>query len=249
MSPLFEEAGALLRLARERGVNGCLVPSYGAEEWGRQDELNQFDGVYQALGIHPWCVPGCDLESLVSRLDDAFDFYPGKWKARLKAVGEFGLDKSRPEFKECFEVQKTLFRFHLEWAQRLSLPVILHIVKAHGAAYKLLRESSTPITGVIHAFAGPKELVAQYAGFDLCFSYCGSLKFSEKAKEALRNTPRERIMFETDGPEGPHPGTSELLSPALLPKVVEIAAEVLGKSRQWCWSAHQENCRRIFELE
>ena len=248
MSPLFEEAGALLRLARERGVDGCLVPSYGPEEWGRQDELNEFEGVFQALGIHPWCIPGCDLESLVSQLNDAFDYYPGKWKARLKAVGEFGLDRSRPEFKECFEVQKSLFRFHLEWAQRLSLPVILHVVKAHGAAYELLRESSTPITGVIHAFAGPKELVAQYAEFDLCFSYGGILGTSRKAQDALRNTPNEKMMFETDGPDGPSLSDEEPLSPALLPKVVETAAEVLGKSEEWCWSVHRANCRRVFGL-
>jgi len=248
LSPLFEEAGALLRLARERGVDGCLVPSYGPKEWSRQDELNEFDGVYQALGIHPWCVPGCDLESLVSQLNDAFDFYPGKWKERLKAVGEFGLDKSRSEFKECFEVQKTLFRLHREWAQRLSLPVILHVVKAHGAACDLLRESSTSITGVIHAFAGPKELVAQYAEFDLCFSYGGSLKYSEKAKEALRSTPREKMMFETDGPDGPNLVEDEPLSPALLPKVVETAADVLGTTKEWCWTVHRENCRRVFGL-
>lgn len=248
MSPLFEEAGALLRLARERGVDGCLVPSYGPEEWSRQNELNEFEGVCQALGIHPWCIPGHELEPLVSRLNDAFDLYPEKWKERLKAVGEFGLDKSRPEFKECFEAQKTLFRLHLDWAQRLSLPVILHIVKAHGTAHELLRERSTSVTGAIHAFAGPKELVAQYSEFDLCFSYCGSLKYSKKAKEALRSTPREKMMFETDGPDGPNLVEDELLSPALLPKVVETAAEVLGKSEEWCWSVHRENCRRVFGL-
>lgn len=224
------------------------MPSYGPDEWTRQDQLNRFDGVYQALGIHPWCVPGSDSESLVSRLNDAFDFYPSKWKERLKAVGEFGLDRSKPEFKECFAVQKTLFRLHLEWAQRLSLPVILHVVKAHGAAHELLREWSAPITGVIHAFAGPKELVAQYAEFDLCFSYCGSLRFSEKAKDALRNTPQERIMFETDGPDGPNLVEDEPLSPALLPEVVQIAAEVLGKSVEWCWAVHRENCRRVFKF-
>lgn len=237
-----------MRLARERGVDGCLVPSYGPEEWGRQDELYEIEGVYQALGIHPWCVPGRDVELLLASLDEAFRLYPQKWKERLKAVGEFGLDRSRPEFKECFEVQKALFRLHLEWAQRLSLPIILHVVKAHGAACELLRESSTSITGVIHAFAGPKELVAQYAEFDLCFSYGGSLRASKKAQDSLRNTPPERIMFETDGPDGPSLSDREPLSPALLPKVVETAAEVLGKSEEWCWSVHRENCGRVFSL-
>jgi Tat protein secretion system quality control protein TatD with DNase activity len=55
-------------------------------------------------------------------------------------------------------------------------------------------------------------------------------------------------MFETDGPDGPSLVEDEPLSPALLPSVLKIAAEVLEKSEEWCWAVHRENCKRVFGL-
>ncbi|MFA7480937.1 MAG: TatD family hydrolase [Vulcanimicrobiota bacterium] len=247
LSPLFEEWESLLARAHSVGVAGCLVPSYGPEEWERQDRLLTHQGVYQGLGIHPWWVPGQDLGRLLELLNEAFLHYPKRWGSRLRAVGEFGLDRANPERKACFETQRVLFREHLKWAEQLSLPVILHLVKAHGAAYELL--SGFTGGGVIHSFSGPKELLHQYREFDLYFSYSGALATSEKAREALRSTPPDRLMFETDGPHGAALGKNGLLSPASLPVVVQIAAEVLGKSVEWCRSVHRENCRRLFALE
>lgn len=248
LSPLYEQAEALLLLAEERGVGGCLVPSYGPEEWSRQDRLNRLEGVVQALGIHPWCIPGRNPDELVHRLDDAFQTYPARWGDKLRAVGEFGLDRSREEYKDCFEVQKMLFARHLEWAERLSLPVIIHVVKAHGACCELLSRGPRPASGVLHSFSGPKELLQQYAEFDLCYSYSGNLARSEKAREALRHTPQDRLMFETDGPEGPQIEEEEVLSPASLGHVVRMAAKILDKSTDWCWATHRENCARVFGL-
>jgi TatD DNase family protein len=246
LSPLYEQAEALLLSARRAGVTGCLVPSYGPEEWLRQERLLELEGVIQALGIHPWCVPGRDPEDLVRKLDQAFERYPRVWGTRLRAVGEFGLDRAQKELKECFSAQKLVFQHHLTWAHKLSLPVILHVVKAHGAACELLTAGPKPANGVIHSFTGPRELLHQYDEFDLCFSYSGSIARAERTREALRHTPHHKIMFETDGPEGPAVSESGLLSPGSLPDIVALAAGVLGKSVDWCWSLHRENCRRVF---
>jgi TatD DNase family protein len=246
LSPLYEQAEALLLSARKTGVAGCLVPSYGPGQWLRQEQLLGFDGVVQGLGIHPWCVLHRDPDDLIELLDYAFETYPKAWGKRLRAVGEFGLDRAKKELKACSQAQERVFKHHLKWAEQLSLPVILHVVKAHGATSELLKEGPAPRGGVIHSFTGPEELLHLYQDYELCFSYSGSLARSERARKALRATPHHKIMFETDGPDGPPVSETDLLSPASLPTVVKMGADVLGKSEEWCWSLHRENCQRVF---
>lgn len=235
-----------MRSASEVGVAGCLVPSYGPKEWPRQTELLSLKGVVHALGIHPWCVPDNEPDELIEQLDHAFESYPRLWGSRLRAVGEFGLDRAKKNLKDCYPAQKRLFKRHLQWAERLSLPVILHVVKAHGSCQELLSEGPTPEVGVVHSFSGPVELFHLYEDFELCFSYSGSLARSQRARQALKNTPHHKIMFETDGPEGPSLPHHDMLSPESLPAVVKLGAEVLGKTEDWCWALHRENCQRVF---
>lgn len=224
---------------------GCLVPSYGPEEWGRQDRLLKHDGVVCALGIHPWRVVGGDSE-LLNQLDHGFASHGTRWGEKLVAVGEFGLDRCRPEFKNCFDDQVALFKRHLEWANKLSLPVILHVVKAHGKALELLKFNPPVAGGVIHSFAGPMELIGDYANLGFYFSYSGNLAHSDKARQALKATPPDRLLFETDGPDGPKPEACDVLGPAELPKILALASKILDKSKEWCSTLHRENGARLF---
>lgn len=201
-----------------------------------------------ALGIHPWCVPGAEISDLLGQLDEGFQKYPSDWAGRLRAVGEFGLDRSNARFKDCFEAQGQLFSRHLSWAHTLSLPVIIHSVAAHAATQKLLQEGPSVPGGVLHSYAGPKELIPVYAELGLCFSYSGHLAHSKKAQESLRKTPPERLLFETDGPQGPRVGQEETLSPTSLPHVIGLAAKILDRSEEWCRSVHRENSCRVFGL-
>lgn len=248
LDPLFEDASALLERARTVGVDGCLVPSFGPSEWARQERLAKLDGVVNALGIHPWCVPGSDSDALLQTLEEGFSTLPARWGEKLKAVGEFGLDRSTPELKACFEFQKVVFTRHLVWANTLSLPVICHLVsRCHGAAQTLLAEHPPQKGGVVHSFSGPRELIDVYRKFGLYFSYSGNLLRGQKARDALRATPSDRLLFETDGPDGPEVGPSPL-SPCSLPAVIQAASEILDKSPDWCWQVHRDNTRRLFDI-
>lgn len=250
LDPLFEQRESVLAEALKHGVAGCLVPSYSPEEWPRQTLLARDSRVRNALGVHPWCITGADSDRRRARLEEAFQTLPALWGQSLVAVGECGLDRSRPDFKESFELQIELFSVQLEWAHKLELPVIVHSVRATGQTLEMLRDHAPPKGGVLHSYLGSPETVPAYLELGMRLSYSGTLEFSEKARRSLLVTPEERLLWETDGPFGK--GLLEAgrpVGPQNLPKVVELASQILGKSKEWCWSAHSENMADLFGIQ
>lgn len=131
-------------------------------------------------GVHPW-----DAERGVISPDfEACDI-----------IGECGLDYA---CKVDRELQKELFRWHLDAADRLHKPVVLHVVKAMDDALLIL-DSYKTIKGIVfHGFIGSKEQAAACfrRGYYLSFGV-RSLR-SPKSVEALKITPRDRLFVETD---------------------------------------------------
>jgi TatD DNase family protein len=248
LDPLYDRAEECLRLASEVGVCGCLVPAFGPDQWDRQTTLLKLESIALALGIHPWCVPHHSNEWLMKKLQSGFEYYPKLWGQRLVAVGEFGLDRSTAELKGCFQVQEEIFLKHLALAEALALPVILHLVRAPGRGLELLVQSPPSNGGVLHSYSGPPDMVGAFAEVGLSFSFSGNLSYSAKARQSLRLTPHDRLLFETDGPHSKGLSAPGVLGPEKLPRVVDLASEILGRSKEWCWSVHRENCHRIFGI-
>lgn len=131
-------------------------------------------------GVHPW-----DAERGVISPDfEACDI-----------IGECGLDYA---CKVDRELQKELFRWHLDAADRLHKPVVLHVVRAMDDALQIL-DSYKTIKGIVfHGFIGSKEqaLECLKRGYYLSFGE-RSLR-SPKSIEALRITPLSQLFCETD---------------------------------------------------
>ena len=247
LDPLFERVDSELAEASLAGVRGVVVPAYGPEQWERQTVLLEHSNVRLAFGIHPWCVPGSEFPDLTRSLDEGWTKHAPLWGERLVAVGEFGLDRSNKEFKDCFEIQEQLCRRHLELAERVELPVILHVVRCHGRALALL-ERYAHLRGVVHSYSGPPELVEDFLQLGLSLSYSGNIMQSEKARKSLKATPSEAILFETDGPAGNGLSNAGESGPKNLQEVLQVASSILGKSIEWCRSVHNENTSRVFRL-
>lgn len=232
------------------GVGGCLVPAFSAAGWDRQEQLATDPRVRQALGLHPWALAGLDPDSVMELVDSAFGERPSRWGAGLVAVGECGLDRARTELKALFPLQIEVFDLHLRWAQKLQLPIIVHSVQAIGATLEALKARPCPRGGVMHSYGGPPEMIARFAELGMYFSYSGNLNLSKKARESLLATPRDRLLWETDGPYGKGlDGGTLAVGPQCLPQVVVFASQILGKSIEWCWSVHNENMASLFHIQ
>ena len=102
---------------------------------------------------------------------------------RPVAIGEIGLDRSRHVPPDSFERQESYFRAQLALARDLNLPVVLHVVRAHGAALDILRSDGLPrACGVMHSYSGSGEMVPAFAALGLMFSFSGAATFPAAKK-------------------------------------------------------------------
>lgn len=131
-------------------------------------------------GVHPW-----DAERGVISPDfEACDI-----------IGECGLDYA---CKVDRELQKELFRWHLDAADRLHKPVVLHVVRAMDDALQIL-DSYKTIKGIVfHGFIGSKEQASECLKRGYYLSFGERSLRSPKSIEALRITPLSQLFCETD---------------------------------------------------
>ena len=169
-------------------------------------------------GIHPW-----DAE----RGRDLPDF------AHCDIIGETGLDYA---CEVNMLAQERLFRAHLEAAERLQKPVVLHMVRAFEPTIKILAEYN--IVGVVfHGFIGSQQQAAEalHRGYYLSFGI-RSLR-SPKTRQAIAATPLDRLFCETDD--------DPLLNIAnVYAEVAAIKGVTLAELERYIY----ENYKRLFRL-
>lgn len=245
-TPAFDaDRDAVLARAAAAGVRGMLVPAIRPHTWPALAELAtraHGAGVRCALGIHPQIVPELAPDELAGDLEDRLATALGR--AGAVAVGECGLDGGTGELA----LQERLFRAHIRVARALRLPLVIHVLRAHDAAPRILREEG-PVTGVLHSYSGGAELVPGYRALGLAFSFAGPISYpnARRPVEAARAIPAELLLVETDAPdqapEGHRGGRSE---PAFLPAVLAGLAAARGSSVEEMAALTTANATRIF---
>lgn len=140
-------------------------------------------------GIHPW---------------DAERGLPLPDFAACDIVGETGLDYA---CKVNRQAQERLFREHLQAAERLRKPVVLHVVRAFEPAMSILADYA--IKGVVfHGFIGSEQQANAALRRGYYLSYGSRSLASQRTLRALLATPLDRLFIETD--DDPDTELSEL---------------------------------------
>lgn len=180
--------------------------------------------VRAATGLHPWHLPASVPELLpqLVALEAAIQ------ERRPCAIGETGLDKSwrgKP-----MAVQRAAFEAQVALARRLELPLIIHCVRAHGGC--LERLADVPHGGMVHDFAGPREMIGPWveAGFFLSIS---PRNLGNRA--VIAGIPGERLLIETDD-----------AGPERLTEVAAAVAEARGVTVEDLAAITESNARRLF---
>lgn len=145
------------------------------------------DSLY-SVGLHPWFITAATWQQ---------QFEVVKETCRLQnvvAVGEAGLDKV---CATDFALQQTVFAAHIQLANELQKPLIVHCVRAHTEAMSLLKQHKVNVPVLFHGFTKSKELALQLMaqGYYLSFGH-GLLK--ENLRTVLAALPAEQVLLETD---------------------------------------------------
>lgn len=240
-----EDRDAVIARAGAAGVTGMLIPGIRPRTWAALGELarrHAAAGVRFAVGVHPQIVPELgederagDLEEQIARASEG-----------AVAIGECGLDGGTGERA----LQERIFRAHVRVARAAGKPLVVHVLRAHDAAPRILREERAGECGVVlHSYSGGADLVAVYAGLGCAFSFAGPVTYPNARRpiEAARAAPAELLLAETDAPdqapEGHRGGRSE---PAHLPAVIAGLAAARGAEPAELAALTAANAARLF---
>ncbi len=228
------EAGVVTMLAVGTTAASSAAAVAIAERWPQ---------VYAAVGIQPNYGAAATAEEWPRIVELAT--HP-----RVRAIGETGLDQHWDYTP--FDVQRELFERHMQLAQQVDLPLIVHMRDCGEAAAAMLRSARRrgPLRGVMHSFTGDLETAQQCLELGLHISFAGMVTF--KKSDALRATaaeiPADRILIETDSPYlTPHPCRGQHPNePSRIIHTARCLAEVRGTTLAAFAAQTTSNARTLF---
>jgi TatD DNase family protein len=233
--------------AQAAGVRGILVPAIRPRTWGPLVELARAHPALRiALGIHPQIVPDLDEAELPDDLAEALARAVTGAGAPVVAIGECGLDGATGELDR----QEAIFRAHIRAARALRLPLVIHVLRAHDAAPRILREERAgDVGGVLHSYSGGEQLVGVYRDLGMSFSFAGPVTYDNARKPiaAARAVPAELLLAETDAPDqAPAAHRGGRSEPAFVADVVAGLAAARGVGTLEMAALTTANARRLF---
>ena len=188
---------------------------------------NQYEKVFATVGMHPHTPKDFD-QNFVNLMVD-YAKHP-----KVVAVGEIGLDY----YYDLSErnIQRDVFAEQIEIADKLGLPITLHIRDAYGDAMDVLTAQKRYLNNNVlwHCYSGSAEFAKQCAKLGHYFAFGGAITFKNaKKEEVLQAIPFDRILTETDSPYmAPVPLRGTTNTPFNIPLIVEKMASALGKTPQ-----------------
>ncbi|MCM1042822.1 MAG: TatD family hydrolase [Corallococcus sp.] len=201
----------------------------------------KYDEVYCTVGMHPH-----DAKDFDDKFVELMIHYADLPKT--VAVGEIGLDYYYDLSER--QIQRDVFARQLEIADKLKLPVTLHIRNAYGDALDILQAQKRYLnSGVVwHCYSGSAEIARQMAKLGHYFAFGGAITFKNANKEdVIKSVPLELLLTETDSPYmTPVPMRGQTNYPCYVKYIAQKLAEVYGLHTDEIHRAVEDNCKRLF---
>jgi TatD DNase family protein len=215
-----EDRKQVIERAFAAGVSTLINPGIDYLSTLKAIELaEQYENIYAGVGIHPHEAKSFEPHHLNQFKDLASN-------PKVIAVGEIGLDYhynfSPPALR------KKVFAAHLDLADELKLPVILHCREAFEDFYAILKVYPQ-LKGVMHCFSGDKAWAKKFLDLGFYFGVTGGITFkkADELREIIRVLPLDKLLVETDSPYlAPHPYRGKRNEPVYIQNIVQALAEI-----------------------
>lgn len=258
----------VIRRAREAEIKMITVGTDRGTSEAAVGLTETHEDIWATVGLHPnhlFLYP-VDHDEESRAMVEVFDSARYRALAQNKkvvAIGECGLDYYRiPASLDATVVtakQEEVLRAHLDLANELGLPVVVHCRDAHLDVHRILSEyigrGKLARRGVIHCFTGSRAEAEAYLPLGFLISFTGIITFSpqkgatETLADVLRALPLDRIMIETDAPYlAPAPHRGKRNEPAHIRFVAEKIAEIKNVSFETVAAQTTENARQLFNI-
>ena len=187
--------------------------------------VETYKNVYGTYGIHPH-----ETKNYLTLTSDQI-IKKIKINKKIIGIGETGLD-----FYYSYSdpvVQKKIFSEHINAAQKLNLPLIVHTRSAEAETYDILRNEmrNKSVKVLIHCFTGTKDFAHKLIDIGCYISASGVVTFkkSKELAETFLTLPNDRILVETDSPYlSPEPLRGKPNEPSHIVHTVNFLANLKG---------------------
>jgi len=242
MKDFDKDRDSVVERALSAGIEAIVTVATELKDAYRAKEIaERYPSVYFSAGIHP---------------HEAKTFNEDTYRTLLEilkhpkavAVGETGLDYYRDRSPR--ELQRDVFKRHIELSLYLDLPLIIHSRDATEDTIKIIEEFNIR-TAVLHCFSGSLETALWAVKRGLFISIAGPVTFenSKKLTEIAREIPDENLLIETDAPYlAPVPMRGKRNEPSFLLYTAKKIAELRGISLEDIDRLTSLNAKRLFKI-
>ena len=246
---IFMSVEDSLAKAKAVGITGIVqvgvdVPS---SKWAIKT-AQEFSQIHATVALHPNEAPVIALEKGESALDEAIAEIAELAKEDVvKAIGETGVDFYRTS-EEGREFQEKSFRAHIQIANKLNKPVMVHDRDAHLDALRILDNEKAQQV-IFHCYSGDKEFAQELVkrGWYLSFAGTCTFKNAQNLREALQVTPLENVLVETDAPFlTPMPYRGYPNSSYMIPLTLATMANEMNVDINTVADATRTNAEKLF---
>ncbi len=146
-------------------------------------------GKFYSFGLHPWEIGKVNENIILNELQNCCE------RDKIIAVGEIGLDRA---IATPLEIQIKYFLQQLAIAEKYTLPIIIHNVRATSDLFQQKKASSSSIPWIFHGFKGSFQDALQLIDKQCFLSFGTSILNHTKSQEVLKKIPLDYVFFETD---------------------------------------------------
>jgi TatD DNase family protein len=240
LDKLAMDLPSVLATAKAEQIEHLLCVSVSLAEYPAMAELvAPFEQVSVSCGEHPLHQQDVlDVELLLKLAADE----------KVVAVGETGLDYFySPDTKD---LQQQAFISHIEVANQLQKPLIIHTRDAKADTLALMRQyHADRCGGVLHCFTEDWDTAkaALDLGFYISFSGIMTFRNADALRDVVRQVPIDRLLIETDSPYlSPVPFRGKTNQPAYVSAVAAAVAQVREVDIATIARHSTENFYRLF---
>lgn len=231
----------LLESIKQGQVERMLCVSINLEDYPAMKRLvDPYQHIDVSVGVHP-----CDAQDDTTKLQKLLELGAD---SKVVAIGETGLDYYYS--KDTREQQLASFKIHMQAANELHKPVIIHTRDAQQDTLDILREGNVGnCGGVLHCFTESWDMARQALDMGMYISFSGIATFKNATalREVARQVPDDRFLIETDSPYlAPVPHRGKQNHPGWVGHVAECLAEVRGSSVETIAELSKLNYLRLF---
>ena len=195
--PMASNLDQVIDRAINNNVKYLLSISTTNESYLRILEIvKKYKNIYGTYGIHPHEAKNyknLKKEEIIKKINIS---------EKIIGIGETGLDYYYNHSDPL--IQKKIFIEHINSAQSLNLPIIVHTRSAEEDTYEILRseKKNKDFKVLIHCFTGSKKFAHKLIDLGCYISASGVVTFkkSKDLADTFLSLPNNRILVETDSP-------------------------------------------------